>query len=87
MAKRKPTATLVEMETILGFKVDSLNYPNESVQRLYSDLVPVSHCAYEKTKKEFEESGKKKHCKDHGNVLKSFLPELGVPYVTPPPKR
>lgn len=50
MAKREPTLTILEMETKLRCKADSLVYPTETVKRFYSDLRPVSDGIEEKSK-------------------------------------
>ena len=84
MAKRKPILTLEEMERELGYKVDSVTYPVEGVERFYSDFRPVRVCAYEKTKKEFEEHEKKKHCKVYEPISMNILPKFGVSQVIMP---
>ena len=81
MAKRKPTLTLEEMERELGYKVDPLIHPTESVERFYSDLSPVPTSAYEKTKREFEHHGKRKYRKGFEAISEEVLPELGVAKV------
>ena len=78
MAKAKPSLTLVEMESKLGYKVDSLNYPEESVKRFYSSLRPVPDSRYEKTKEEFEVYEKKKYRKGSDTISEKVLPQLGV---------
>ena len=54
------------------------NYPTESVERLYSDLRPGRKSSYEKTKIEFEESGKKKYRKGYEAISEEAFPELSV---------
>jgi len=76
MAKRRPTPTLAEMEKKLGYRVDSLNYPEDGVQRFYSDLRPVLTSPYERTKKDFEEL---KNQKEYEITSETILPDHGVP--------
>ena len=82
MAKAKPSLTLVEMESRLGYKVDSLTYPDESSKRFYSDLRPVPNSIYEKTKVEFEEYEKEMYRKDEKSISEKALPELNVVKVS-----
>ena len=82
MAKAKPSLTLVEMESRLGYKVDSLTYPDESSKRFYSDLRPVSNSIYEKIKVEFEEYEKRMYRKDEKSISEKALPELNVVKVS-----
>jgi hypothetical protein len=84
MAKAKPSLTLVEMESKLGYKVDSLAYPDESVKRFYSDLEPMPSSVYEKTRKEFEEYEKKTYGKRYDTISEKVLPELGGVQVCTP---
>lgn len=82
MAKAKPSLTLVEMESRLGYNVDSLTYPDESSKRFYSDLRPVPNSIYEKTKVEFEEYEKEMYRKDEKSISEKALPELNVVKVS-----
>ncbi len=82
MAKAKPSLTLVEMESRLGYKVDSLTYPDESSKRFYSDLRPIPNSTYEKTKVEFEEYEKEMYRKDEKSISEKVLPELNVVKVS-----
>jgi hypothetical protein len=84
IAKRKPTLTLVEMERKLGYKIDSLNYPDEGVKRFYSDLRPVPSSVYERTRKEFKEHEERRFCKEDETILEKVLPDFGVPQVSQP---
>ncbi len=84
MAKRRPTLTLVEMERELGYKINSLNYPDDGVQRFYSDLRPVPNSLYERTKKEFEEHENQKFRKEDETISEKVLPEFGVSQVSQP---
>merc|ERR1711939_1302572 len=68
--------TLAEMEKKLGYRVDSLNYPEDGVQRFYSDLRPVLTSPYERTKKDFEEL---KNQKEYEITSETILPDHGVP--------
>jgi len=79
MAKLKPTFTLAEMERKLGYKIDNLNYPDDCVKRLYSDLRPVLHDIYERTKKEFEEHEKQRFRKD--TIIEKDLPRFSRVHV------
>ena len=81
MAKAKPSLTLAEMESKLGYKVDSLNYPHESVKRFYSDLRLVPKSTFEKTREEFEVYEKKTYRKSYNAISEKVLPELGVVQV------
>ena len=76
MAKAKPSPTLMEMESTLGFKVDSLTYPDESSKRFYSDLRPIPNSTYGKTREEFEEYEKKTHRKDEKTISEKVLSVL-----------
>lgn len=82
MAKAKPSLTLVEMESRLGYKVDSLTYPDESSKRFYSDLRPIPNSIYEKTKVEFEEYEKEMYRKDEKSISEKALLELNVVKVS-----
>jgi hypothetical protein len=84
MAKRKPTFTLVEMERKLGYKIDSLNYPDDGVKRFYSDLRPVPDSVYERTKKEFEEHEKQRFCNEDEAISEKVLLDFGVSQVSQP---
>lgn len=84
MAKAKPSLTLEEMESKLGYKVDSLSYPDEGVTRFYSDLEPIPSSVYEKTRKEFEEYEKKTYAKRSDTISDKVLPELGGVQVCTP---
>ena len=84
MAKRKPILTLVEMETRLGYKVDSLNYPDDGVTRFYSNLRPVPNSICERTQIEFERYEKQRYRKDYKTISEEVLPELGVVQVSRP---
>ena len=84
MAKAKSSLTLVEMESKLGYKVDSFTYPDESVKRFYSSLRPVPDSTYEKTKEEYELYEKEKYRKGYNTISEKVLPELGVVQVKRP---
>ena len=83
MAKRKPTLTFMEMERKLGYKIDSLNYPDEAVKRFYSDLRPVPSSVYERIKTELEEHEKQRFRKKYETTSEKVLPEFGAPQVGP----
>lgn len=82
MAKAQPSQTLVEMESKLGYKVNSLTYPDESSMRFYSDLRPIPNSTYGKTRKEFEEYKKKTYGKDENPISEKVLPELNIARVS-----
>lgn len=82
MAKAKPSLTLVEMESKLGYKVDSLNYPDESSKRFYSDLRPISNSIYEKTREEFEEYERKMYLRDENIVSEKYFSDFDVVKVS-----
>ena len=84
MAKAKPSLTLVEMESKLGYKVDSFTHPDESVKRFYSSLRPVPNSTYEKTKEEYALYEKEKYRKGYNPISEKVLPELGVVQVKRP---
>lgn len=82
MAKAQPSPTLVEMESKLGYKVDSLTYPDESSKRFYSNLRPIPNSTYGRTQEEFEEYKKKSYGKDEKTISEKVLPELAVVKVS-----
>ncbi len=82
MAKARPFPTLVEMEVQLGYKVDSLTYPNEHLQRFYSDLSPVPRSAYQRTREEFEELERKRHSGDFTTTSDRSLQKIGLVQVS-----
>lgn len=82
MAKAQPSQTLVEMESKLGYKVNSLTYPDESPMRFYSDLRPIPNSTYGKTQKEFKEYKNKTYGKDGKTITEKVLPELAVVKVS-----
>lgn len=84
MAKAKPSLTIAEMESKLGYKVDSLTYPEENAKRFYSNLRPVSNSIYEKTKEEFEVYEKKRYHKDYITIFEKVLSELSAVQVSRP---
>lgn len=84
MAKAKPSLTIVEMESKLGYKVDSLTCPEENAKRFYSNLRLVPNSTYERTKEEFEVYEKKRYHKDYITISEKVLPELGVVQVSRP---
>ncbi len=79
MAKAKPSLTLLEMESKLGYKVNSLTYPDESSKRFYSDLRPIPNSTYEKTRKEYEGN---MYRQDERIDSEEVLPELNVVKVS-----
>ena len=82
MAKAKPSLTHVEIESKLGYKVDSPTYLEESSTRFYSDLRPIPSSTYEKSRVEFEEYQKKIYRKDKKTLSGEVLPELNIAKVS-----
>lgn len=72
------------MESKLGYKVDSLTYPDESSKRFYSDLRPIPNSTYGKTREEFEEYEKKMYGKEEKTISEKALPELDIVKVSRP---
>ena len=54
MAKAKPSLTIAQMESVLGYKVDDTTYPSHISGWFYPDLRMVSDSSYERTREEFE---------------------------------
>lgn len=79
MAKAKPSLTLLEMERKLGYKVDSLTYPDERSKRFYSDLRQIPNSTYEQTRKEYEWMI---YRKEERIDSEEVLPELNVVKVS-----
>lgn len=82
MAKAKPSLTLLEMEIILGYKVDSLTYPNRNSKRFYSDLRPIPESTYWKTRQDFEEYERQAYRKEKRNIPQGALPEVDTVEVS-----
>lgn len=82
MAKAKWSPTLMEMESKLRYTVGSMNYPDESSKRFYSDLRPIHNSTYGRTRKEFEECEREKYRKDEKTISKEVLPELDAVRVS-----
>ena len=78
MAKARPLPTLTQMESKLGFKVDSLTYPDEISKRFYSDLRPIPRSIYGKTREEFEECEKKAHRSNEKTISEKVFAEVDV---------
>ena len=76
MAKAKPSPTIVEIESELGYKVDSETYPDENLKRFYSDLRPIPNNPYGKARKEFEEYKERTSRKDGKTISEKVLLEL-----------
>ncbi|KAL8648634.1 MAG: hypothetical protein Q9210_004878 [Variospora velana] len=81
MAKSRPFPTLLEMERKLGYKVDSLNYPNKNTDCFYLDLRQIPESIYWKTVREFEEHERRTHCKDKRTISERALLELGLVHL------
>ena len=76
MAKARPSPTLIEMQSKLGFKVDSFTYPDESLMRFYSDLRLVPQDIYGKTREEYEVFETEMYRKDEKIISKNVPPAL-----------
>ena len=82
MAKAKPSPKLAEMESKLGYKIDSETYPGESSKRFYSDLRPIPTGTYGKTRREFEDYEERTYRKCEATTLKRAFSELDVVKVS-----
>ena len=82
MAKAESSLTLLEMETKLGYKVDTSTYPDEHLERFYSDLRPVYHSTYQRTREEFEESERSRLRQSYATPLDESLQEIGLVRVS-----
>lgn len=82
MAKAKPSPTLVEMESKLGYRVNSSTYPDRNSERYYSDLRHIPESTYWKTREEFEEYERRIHRKDKRTIPEGALPELDMVKVS-----
>lgn len=87
MAKVQPSLTLAEMESKLGYRVDSaevdsIAYHCDRVQRFYSSFRPVPNSTYERTKEEFEVYKLNIYRERSGVQLEEVLPELDVAQVS-----
>ncbi|KAI4265403.1 MAG: hypothetical protein L6R35_007117, partial [Caloplaca aegaea] len=78
MAKARAFPTLQEIEKKLGYKVDSLDYPNKNTDFFYLDLRQIPESVYWKTVREFEEYERRAHCKDKRTTSERALLELGL---------
>ena len=78
MAKARPLPTLEQMESKLGFKIDSLNYPDDISRRFYSDLRPIPSSIYGKTREEFEEYEKKMYRDNEKTVSEKVLSKVDI---------
>ncbi|KAF1961562.1 hypothetical protein CC80DRAFT_193879 [Byssothecium circinans] len=76
MAKRTPTLNLAEMEKALGYDTHSLYHFAEPFKRFYSDLRPIAHSGYERTRREFEEMQKKIHSRQDGDFPEDLVRKL-----------
>ena len=82
MAKARISLTLLEMEFQLGYKVDSLTYPNEHLKRFYSDLRQVPQSAYQRTREEFEELERKRYRGEFAKAPDESLQKMGLVQVS-----
>ena len=81
MAKARPLPTLVQMESRLGFIVDSLTYPDEMSDRFYSDLRLVSKSTYDKTMEEFEEFERRRHSINQNSISEGIPSQMEISTV------
>ncbi len=84
MAKAKPTLTLTEMESKMGYRVDSLTLLRDGVKRFYSNLRPVPNSNYERIKEEFEVYEKKAYREGYSTISEEVFPELDIVQVSGP---
>lgn len=54
MAKARPLMSFAQMESKLGYKIDTSNYPNDTTKRFYSSLRLVPESIYERTVEEID---------------------------------
>lgn len=80
MSKYQLYPTLADMERRLGYTIDSLNYPSETVTRFYSDLRPVPDCAYKKTRRELDEHERKRWQYDAAQNRSTFVDRLTMKF-------
>jgi len=81
MAKARLSLTLLEMEVQLGYKVDYLT-SNKHLKRFYSDLTPIPHSAYQRTREEFEKLERKRHCEGFATTSEESLKKMGLVQVS-----
>ncbi|KAL9021270.1 MAG: hypothetical protein Q9185_001554 [Variospora sp. 1 TL-2023] len=78
MAKSRAIPTLQEIEKKLGYKVDSLDYPNQNTECFYLDLRKIPESVYWKNVREFVEYERTKHCKVKRTTSERALLELDL---------
>ncbi|POR37829.1 Uncharacterized protein TPAR_01965 [Tolypocladium paradoxum] len=71
MAKRKPTLSIQEMESALGYKVDPFGNVGH---RFYSDLTPISDDTYDRTEMEYRNLKKAASSQHRGEDANALLP-------------
>lgn len=81
MAKRKPTLTLLEMETEMEYHIDWSANPPDLAKRFYSDLRPVPDGTYKKTQREFEEYKKMRYRNHRETISVRKTPTLAATEV------
>jgi hypothetical protein len=79
MAKRRQLLTLDQIESKLGYKIDSLENAAEDVSTFYSDLSAVPKSSHERALRELDEYRKQEV---QGTASSHELPLLGVPKVS-----
>lgn len=72
------------MEKALGYDTHSLYHFAEPFKRFYSDLRPIAHSAYERTRREFEEMQIKIHSRQDGDFPEDLVQELERTQVSIP---
>ncbi len=54
MPKARPLQSIAHVESVLGYKIDTSNYPDESVRRFYSSLRVVPDGTYERAIEDYD---------------------------------
>lgn len=55
---------------------------NEHLKRFYSDLTPIPHSAYQRTREEFEKLERKRHCEGFATTSEESLKKMGLVQVS-----
>ena len=73
MAKRRPIASVEEMEAYMGYSIKSNEWMNTNCQRYYSDLELVSADLHSRTLREYEEEKEYRAlCVQHQKTCEDF---------------
>ncbi|KAL8825434.1 MAG: hypothetical protein Q9170_007792 [Blastenia crenularia] len=73
-----PSPTLLEIETKLGYKVDSLTYPDKNTDCFYFDLRRIPQSNYWKIMQEFNEYERRTYRRDKRKCSEQVLGELDL---------